>query len=87
MYLTVCCGQEGCHKKNDVLPPHCSNVALSLDIWDFYRHAISLVKKQELTTLLIITLEIEKKIKISDIRNLQYFYLSFILNKNACNAL
>jgi len=29
----------------------------------------------------------EKKIKISVIRNLQYFYLYFILSKNAGNAL
>jgi len=42
-----------------------------------------------LTTLLNIPLEIEKKkkYKISVIRNLQYFYQSFILNKNAGNAL
>jgi len=46
MCLTVCCGQEGRHQKKDALPPHCWNVVLSLDIWDFYRHAICLVKKK-----------------------------------------
>ena len=44
-------------------------------------------KSQQLKTLLSSTLENDKRYKISDIRNLQYFYLYLILNKIAGNAL
>jgi hypothetical protein len=78
MCLTVCCGQEDCHQKNDDLTPHCWNASLSLGIWDFYRHAMCLVKKyQQLTALLSRTLKTEK----NDLRFLIFaIYNTFISN-------